>query len=588
MNFQDGNDTDMSSRREESITAVMLGPRECELTDELGNIYGINLDSSTSNNGDMICKPGGTFIGPVNATIFISGKYGKSQVDGAYSINSKNQMFVYHTLPEITSVSPNTGGDAGGTYVTIKGNTFDSMKGKTQVMIGDTPCNIISISNEELTCSTPAQADLSGNNAGARGLLYEVWTATEDANVTDTSAADYNSMVVDGSKIDGAQFNETNGYTARLSGLFVAPYTGKISFYLQSSDAATLYLSTDSDPANKVAIVENSGKQTSAKKGQPHSSPVELVKGEEYYIEATHVQASSSASENFLAIALWEHVTPYHASQLDNAIDEHQVLNIEYERQFETQEVRFNNMNESAEITFTHAGIPSKAAVGMADKSTWDQTWLDMFTYSCEYQYTNHHLKQDYENTNYNLPGAGGYMNENVQAYCGARAMENQGRLTATYGASSHLNAKRYPWLCFAARGTTYQGIVQLLVRWEDTSERDRRDWVWVRNVWEPSDDWSYSCLNLEEAVKNPNNSWVANHLHSSSKIDIEDIILRTGSYKGPYHVDEVTISRAEVPIIRTQQYIQSSFNQFLKEGSHHCRITFQKLYNNPLILKTN
>ena len=130
--------------------------RECELTDELGNIYGLSLDGEDSNEGALTCKPGGTFIGPVNATIFISGIYGKSQIDGAYSINSKGQMFVYHTLPEITSVSPNTGGAEGGTHVTIRGNTFDSMAGKTQVMIGQTPCAIISVTNEELVCTTPA------------------------------------------------------------------------------------------------------------------------------------------------------------------------------------------------------------------------------------------------------------------------------------------------------------------------------------------------------------------------------------------------------------------------------------------------
>ena len=71
INFQDGNDTDLDSRREESITAVLLGPRECELTDELGNMYGASLDSASSDEGSITCKPGGTFIGPVNATVLI-------------------------------------------------------------------------------------------------------------------------------------------------------------------------------------------------------------------------------------------------------------------------------------------------------------------------------------------------------------------------------------------------------------------------------------------------------------------------------------------------------------------------------------
>merc|ERR1719210_2785539 len=108
-------------------------------------------------------------------------------------------------------------------------------------------------------------------------MLYEIWTATEDANVNDTSAADYHSMVVDGSNVDGPLFNETNGYTARLSGLFVAPYTGKMSFYLLASDAATLYLSNNTDPANKVKIVEHTSSVMSASKGDPHTAePIEL------------------------------------------------------------------------------------------------------------------------------------------------------------------------------------------------------------------------------------------------------------------------------------------------------------------------
>merc|ERR1712013_679645 len=71
---------------------------------------------------------------------------------------------------------------------------------------------------------------------GSRGLLYEMWTATEDATASDTSAADYHSMTMDGSDLEGPYFNETNGFTAKLSGFFVAPYTGNISFYLESSE----------------------------------------------------------------------------------------------------------------------------------------------------------------------------------------------------------------------------------------------------------------------------------------------------------------------------------------------------------------
>ena len=50
---------------------------------------------------------GGTYIGPRNATIVVSGKHGKSVTrddDSGYSVNSKGELFVYHTLPELTAV----------------------------------------------------------------------------------------------------------------------------------------------------------------------------------------------------------------------------------------------------------------------------------------------------------------------------------------------------------------------------------------------------------------------------------------------------------------------------------------------------
>lgn len=56
------------------------------------------------------------------------------------------------------------------------------------------------------------------------------------------------------SSIDGPVFGERNGYTARLSGYLVAPYTGEISFYLATSDQATLFVSNNTDPANRSKL----------------------------------------------------------------------------------------------------------------------------------------------------------------------------------------------------------------------------------------------------------------------------------------------------------------------------------------------
>ena len=551
-----GDSGSVENRREESLTAVMMGQRECELTDDLGNVYSMTLDSEDSNEGQVTCAPGGSFIGPMNATIFVSGKYGKSQVESdgnGYSVNSKNQLFMYHTLPEVTSITPNVGASSGSTQVKITGNSFDSFADNTVVMIGRTPCNIVSIQNDELICSTPAEADVVDSSAGTRGLLYEIWTATEgdvaDISSLDSSAADYQSMTLDGSTVSGPYFNETNGFTARVSGLFVAPYTGKISFYLLTSDQAKLYLSTDDDPINKVEIVSHSAPVNEANPGSPDSEAIEVVEGSIYYIEAVHVQRSSAAEENNLQVALWEHKTIYHKKQSTKAVDERQRLLMEYNRNFETQSITFDGIADDQQITFTHKGINSKAPVSLAAASQMSATLTDMLTYSCEYLNTASQYKNDFEKGKW-LTGQSGYVQENVQAYCGKNALENQGRVISTYDEEvGDINADRTPWFCFAAMGSSYNGNVQLLVLWTDENDNARRDWLVVPNVWEPTDDWSYSCLNMYDSVKNETISWL--RPKQNTRIEIQDIILNTGYVTGSYYMDEITISSSAVEILR-------------------------------------
>eukprot|EP00090_Calanus_glacialis_P017096 TRINITY_DN2671_c0_g1_i4.p1 TRINITY_DN2671_c0_g1~~TRINITY_DN2671_c0_g1_i4.p1 ORF type:complete len:4502 (+),score=1148.36 TRINITY_DN2671_c0_g1_i4:1085-13507(+) len=364
---------------------------------------------------------------------------------------------------------------------------------------------------------------------------------------------------MDGSTVEGPYFNETNGFTGRLSGYFVAPYTGSISFYLLSSDAATLYLSSDSDPANKAMIVENTGAVMTANPGSPQSDPVMMVKGEQYYIEAVHVQAAASSEENFLQISLWEHDTIYHESQTSKAKDEVQHLRMDYDREFETQRVTFTGMDPSTQVTFTHVGKKAKAAVGVSSDAGWNETFTDMLTYSCKYSTgARIVMQQDYEDTDFKFPGSGGTMQDSVQAYCGARAMENQGRITHSYSEDDkEIDAKKYPWLCFATKGLSYTGRMSLLVLWEDQNENDRRDWVNIDGVWTPSDDWSYQCLNMKESVMNPNITWVADQMASNSDIDIQDILLSVES-KGKYYMDEITISNSEVSIDRSSPSLKN------------------------------
>ena len=172
-------------------------------------------------------------------------------------------------------------------------------------------------------------------------MLLEVWSETEgdiqDTSSLDTSAADYYSMPFDGSHV---VFNETDGFTGRIRGFFIGPYTGNVSFYLQASGPSALYISPDTNPANKEQTIAHLDSVGDIWKGSPHSRQVAFVEGELYYIEAVLVQPSGSPSDpNFLKMSLWQHKTKHHASQTNLANDPLQGIIWEYDREFETQKV---------------------------------------------------------------------------------------------------------------------------------------------------------------------------------------------------------------------------------------------------------
>lgn len=86
--------------------------------------------------------------------------------------------------------------------------------------------------------------------------------------------------------------NGTN-YGARVRGFLCPPLTGNYDFYISSNDHSELWLSTDNDPSNKrrIAYVPGATVRYDWNKFPSQiSSPVHLVAGESYYIEALHKQ----------------------------------------------------------------------------------------------------------------------------------------------------------------------------------------------------------------------------------------------------------------------------------------------------------
>merc|ERR1712013_408365 len=316
-----------------SLQNIFFGTGNCDLMDDLGHPRGVYLDVNSAGNyerdGNLTCKTSGSFIGPLNATLLVS-EYGQSIIDkSALSVNSKGQAFFYHTLPEVTSVTSNTGADVGGTFLTLEGLGFDGYKDNTQVFVNDALCENVEVTSTTLVCKTPAEADVGASTGGPRGLKYNLWkgevvdeTAIGAAvDALDASASE--EFLVDQGFINKQMSDEQSDYTGKLSGLFIAPNSGNFGFAVCSNDAAELYLSTSADPSGKVMVASSS---SACDKPSSYDSPVELVEGENYWIEAVHIQRDSVASNatNFLQISLLQYNTFLTTDTLSLARNENQ------------------------------------------------------------------------------------------------------------------------------------------------------------------------------------------------------------------------------------------------------------------------
>ena len=128
--------------------------------------------------------------------------------------------------------------------------------------------------------------------AQTAGVLREVWTGISGVTVADlTNHARFPNQPDAESILTSfeAPTDVDDDYGQRLQALVQAPVTGVYTFWIASDDASTLFLSTDSEPANKTVIASVPGWTSSRqwnKYAQQQSSGIGLTAGQQYYIEA--------------------------------------------------------------------------------------------------------------------------------------------------------------------------------------------------------------------------------------------------------------------------------------------------------------
>jgi hypothetical protein len=142
------------------------------------------------------------------------------------------------------------------------------------------------------------------------GIFREYWNDIPGSAITDlTGSPDYPASPTGAGvfiRFDGTHgFDDYENYGERYRGYLCPPADGRYTFWIAGDDVAELYLSTDTNPANKTRIAA-APKGTSYQEWDTdplqQSLPITLKAGQPYYIEALHKQGTGGYN---LSVA-WE------------------------------------------------------------------------------------------------------------------------------------------------------------------------------------------------------------------------------------------------------------------------------------------
>ncbi|RYD31495.1 MAG: hypothetical protein EOP87_14605, partial [Verrucomicrobiaceae bacterium] len=136
---------------------------------------------------------------------------------------------------------------------------------------------------------------------GNPGLKREVWAGvagTAVVNLTSNAAFTGGRPTSRGILTSfESPANHADNFGERVTGLLVPPETGNYKFWIASNDTAELWLSTDTDPANRVKIASNTA-VTSPRAWNTATSQesawIVLTAGLRYHIEVLHKEGTLS------------------------------------------------------------------------------------------------------------------------------------------------------------------------------------------------------------------------------------------------------------------------------------------------------
>ncbi|XP_052286416.1 fibrocystin-L-like [Dreissena polymorpha] len=328
--------------RSTKLLRVYVGPQDCQLK-EGDNFFGLALNGEDTDHGSLTCKYKGTSVGFYNASFILEAPFGRSLANAqVYRVSYNDQLYMYQSYTNITSISHSSGSTAGGLVLTIHGSHFDNRLPYVQprAYIGDTVCEVTNVEVDQyVECRVAADpGNMATKFSGNRGINFEYWTGTSKANadidsiLTMTSSdANYNAEWLDETYFYDAQARDN--YVSRMTMFFTAPHSGEYSFWLHADDAARLFV----DGVSEVTSL-NSWRE---------SRRMTLSQGQKYLLQVVHIE---SLGDSFIHLNVKYFGTNFTSAWTGKAEQEKQTISITSTVAYDVQQLEFSDFANQSHV----------------------------------------------------------------------------------------------------------------------------------------------------------------------------------------------------------------------------------------------
>ena len=178
-------------------------------------------------------------------------------------------LYMFDVAPQISSIAnQQTQSIKGGGLLVISGAGFGSVAKNAVVNVGDVPCVVETLQQDEIVCritSNVSSAHYLNETRrlwqGGRGASIDVWTdlSGDSSNINEVKQQLSFSQPSFSQTLDGFS-NKNKGrlnldrYGARIRGWIKIPRTGNYTFSVRADDASELWISSDANPENAKLV----------------------------------------------------------------------------------------------------------------------------------------------------------------------------------------------------------------------------------------------------------------------------------------------------------------------------------------------